>query len=107
MKIIGKDNGGFILTATERELMNICGFHYFEGNLRKEQAGRSYNGSEFVIGDTIQVTQQFEILKAMQSHDKKLTEAKAMLQAVIASVELVRPVVKEITAAGEEEKVTS
>lgn len=98
MKIIGKSKRGFIVEATNEELVHICGFSYEHD--RRDAAMRSksncghYQGLE--IGDEIQIDKIWEMLDRIKSYENKLISAKATLAAVINGVDMVVPVVKAV-----------
>lgn len=98
MKIIGKRNGGFIVDASEDELVHICGFNYeHERRVASTNSkGRCGSYAQLEVGDNIEVAQIWNMLKNIQSYERKLIEAKATLAAVINGVDMVAPVVKAV-----------
>lgn len=111
MKVIGRTQNGLIVEASISEMCSVCGFDY-ESERRdarnKAEARNGYSRKDaFEIGDDIQVNALFGMIRGIQGHDRKLTEAKAMLQAVISGVEMVQPVIRTIKATGEEAALES
>lgn len=98
MKIIGKSNRGFIVEATNEELVHICGFDYEHERREAAMRGKSNCGCSkgLDIGDDIQVDKIWEMFTRIQSYEHKLLSAKATLAAVINGVDMVVPVVKAV-----------
>lgn len=98
MKIIGKTKSGWIVDASEYELLCICGYDYESDRRTAVNSGRGYNSNRgaFELGDDIQVAAIWSMLKNIQSYERKLIEAKATLAAVINGVDMVVPVVKAV-----------
>lgn len=112
MKIIGKRDGGFIVDASEDELIHICGFNYeHERRIASTNSkGKCGSYAQLEVGDNIEVAKIWDMLVRIQSYERKLIEAKATLAAVINGVDMVVPVVKAAaefeSVAVEKEKVS-
>jgi len=88
MKIIGKTANGYILDADGNEVANLLGFY------------SKYNMDDALrIGDRINVHSMYESLTAIASKEKEMAEARKILRTVADALQLVDPVIREVSAA--------
>lgn len=99
MKVIGKSDAGYLISASEREIANLFGF-YWEGEERykallKEKLG--YNRSD-MIGMTINPTEAYQQLSWLRSRDGEFDKLCTQLRATADAIQNHKPLFDAIIA---------
>lgn len=91
MKVIGTAEGGFLVSATERELANICGYAYEGSAPWKNSSANRHGDGRLQPGTVIPVEALFNRLGALRDGERKLKEGAAHLRALATLMETQTP----------------
>jgi hypothetical protein len=97
VKIIGKTKDGFILEAHTDELSQLVGWSSTWMQSRNTKLG--YGNELFRIGEEIAVHAMYDSLTAMAGLEKKMADARAILNTVAGGLTMVDPIIRKVTEA--------
>lgn len=92
MKVIGKTDGGYILTATHTEVANLLGYYYVG-------TARDAGVADPKSGDTIQVAEMYQQLYQIERHRGDVNRFRAMLLEMADNLKTLPPVIDSVVTA--------
>lgn len=87
MKVIGKTESGFILSAEKNEIANLIGYY----------SGYSEGLPKLSVGSEIDVHSMYQQLYVLSAHNKSIKDVQKKLSDIVSGLDEVKPVISTVS----------